>query len=145
MVAVGRFLSPCALASNGEPGAACARKNTMTATKNMVGMSRRSRRIVYLSMLAGLFLRKTAYSRVYTAIRPRPFSPPRHRSQTRRVRAGRRGMCRERVLRSPAQVSRVDGPSSAGIDRESSDERLRREERVRRASDNERQEQEGPA
>src|SRR5438874_3928227 len=114
MVAVGRFLSPCALASNGEPGAACARKNTMTATKNMVGMSRRSRRIVYLSMLAGLFLRKTAYSRVYTAIRPRPFSRRSRRDLWQLARAAERRVCLERVLRPPALVCRIDGVPRAG-------------------------------
>src|SRR5712692_8877145 len=41
----GRFT----LRSNGEPGAACASAKVMTATKNIVGMTRSRRRIAYAS------------------------------------------------------------------------------------------------
>src|SRR2546428_11650154 len=50
MVACGSGLFSLLFASKGEPGAACASENTMRATKNRVGMSSSSRRIVYFSI-----------------------------------------------------------------------------------------------
>src|SRR5438477_7266219 len=54
--------------SNGEPGAACARTKVMRATKNIVGMISRRRRIVYWSIGPGALLtNQIACLRVYTA------------------------------------------------------------------------------
>jgi len=53
MVACGSGLFSLLFASKGEPGAACASEKTMRATKNRVGMSSSSRRIVYFSIRRG--------------------------------------------------------------------------------------------
>src|SRR5437762_12802432 len=61
--------------SNGEPGAAWARTKVMRATKNIVGMISRRRRIVYWSIGSrALLTNQIAYLRVYTATQSARFA-----------------------------------------------------------------------